>query len=34
MSLTGEDVLPLIAPAAELIDKAINLATTKLNEAE
>jgi uncharacterized protein (UPF0332 family) len=32
--LTGEDVLPLIAPAAELIDKAINLATTKLNEAE
>jgi hypothetical protein len=32
--LTSEDVLPLIAPASELIDKVIDIATKKINETE
>lgn len=32
--LTSEDVLPLIDPASELIEKAITLATNKLNELQ
>lgn len=32
--LTSEDVLPLIAPASELIDKMIDIATKKINETE
>ena len=32
--LTSEDVLPLITPASELIDKVITLATTKMNELQ
>ena len=32
--LTSEDVLPLIAPASELSDKVIDIATKKINETE
>ena len=32
--LTSEDVLPLIDPASELIEKAITLATNKLSELQ
>lgn len=32
--LTSEDVLPLIAPGSELIDKVIDIATKKINETE
>ena len=32
--LTSEDVLPLIAPASELIDKVIDIAAKKINETE
>ncbi len=32
--LTSEDVLPLIEPASELIDKVISIATKKINEPE
>lgn len=30
--LTGEDILPLIAPASELIQKVITIANKKINE--
>ena len=32
--LTSEDVLPLIEPASELIEKAISIATKKINESQ
>lgn len=32
--LTSDDVLPLLEPASALIDKVINLATAKMNEAK
>lgn len=32
--LTSEDVLPLLEPASELIEKAIAIATKKINESQ
>ena len=32
--LTSEDVLPLIEPASELIEKAITVAMKKINESQ